>query len=76
MNRTDRLVAMVLFLQGMCKAAEELQADPDLRNEFALKFYSENGKPADENDVKTETEIRPFVVPSASPRCSRCQAPC
>ena len=60
----DRYDDVVLFLQGMCKAAEELQADPDLRNEFALKFYSENGKPADENDVKTETEIRPFVVPS------------
>ena len=60
----DRYDDVVLFLQGMCKAAEELQADPNLRNEFALKFYSENGKPADENDVKTETEIRPFVVPS------------
>lgn len=42
----DRYDDVVLFLQGMCKAAEELQADPDLRNEFALKFYSENGKPA------------------------------
>lgn len=59
----ERYDDVVLFLRGMYKAAEELQADPDLRNEFALQFYSENGKPADEDDVKAETEIRPFIVP-------------
>lgn len=59
----NRYGDVVLFLRGMYKAAEELQADPDLRNEFALKFYSENGKPADADDVKAETEIRPFIVP-------------
>ncbi len=60
----DRYGDVVLFLKGMYKAAEELQADPNLRNEFALQFYAENGKPADEADVKMETEIRPFVVPA------------
>ena len=60
----DRYDDVVLFLRGMYKAAEELQADPDLRNQFALDFYSKNGKPANENDVKTETKIRPFIVPS------------
>lgn len=59
----ERYGDVVLFLRGMYKAAEELQADPDLRNEFALKFYSENGKPADADDVKLEGEIRPFIVP-------------
>ena len=60
----DRYDDVVLFLRGMYQAAEELQADPDLRNQFALDFYSKNGKPANENDVKTETKIRPFIVPS------------
>ena len=55
---------VVLFLRGLYKAAEELEADHDLRNEFAYKFYSENGKPATEDDVKAETEIRPFIIPS------------
>lgn len=59
----DRYDDVVLFLQAMYKAAEELQANPDLRNEFALEFYSENGKPADADDVAYETEIRPFLVP-------------
>ena len=60
----DRYDDVVLFLRGMYKAAEELQADPDLRNQFARDFYTKNGKPANENDVKTETKIRPFIVPS------------
>ena len=60
----DRYGDVVLFLKGMYKAAEELQADPNLRKECALQFYAENGKPADEADVKMETEIRPFVVPA------------
>ena len=47
----------------MYKAAEELQSDTDLRNEFTLQFYSDNGKPADADDVAYETEIRPFLVP-------------
>lgn len=59
----NRYGDVVLFLRGVFQAAEELQADPDLRNEFTLQFYSENGKPADEEDVKYETEIRPFFVP-------------
>lgn len=60
----ERYDDVVLFLRGVYKAAEELQADPNLRNEFAIKFYSENGKPADEEDVAYETEIRPFFVAS------------
>ena len=60
----DRYDDVVLFLKGMYKAAEELQADPKLRNEFTLEFYSENGKPADTDDVEYETEVRPFMVPA------------
>jgi hypothetical protein len=48
----------------MYRAAEEIESDHALRNEFAYKFYSENGKPADEEDVALETEVRPFVVPA------------
>lgn len=60
----ERYDDVVLFLRAMYRAAEELEADHDLRNDVAYKFYSENGKPANEEDVKTETEIRPFIVPS------------
>lgn len=59
-NRYDDVV---LFLRGMYKAAEELEANPELRYEFSLKYYSENGKPADEDDVKLEAELRPFLTP-------------
>lgn len=58
----ERYDDVVLFLKGMYKAAEELQ-DPAVRNEFALQFYSENGKPSDADDVAYETEIRPFLTP-------------
>ncbi len=57
----DRYDDVVLFLRAMYKAAEDLQ-DPEIRNEFAYKFYSENGKPATEEDVAYETEIRPFLT--------------
>lgn len=59
-NRYDDVV---LFLRGMYKAAEELKANPELRYEFALQYYTENGKPADEADVKLEAELRPFLTP-------------
>ncbi len=57
----ERYDDVVLFLRAMYKAAEELQ-DADLRNEFALKFYQDNGKPATEADVALETELRPFIT--------------
>ena len=57
----DRYDDVVLFLRAMYRAAEELQ-DVELRNEFAAKFYAENGKPATEEDIALETEIRPFLT--------------
>ena len=57
----ERYDDVVLFLRAMYKAAEELQ-DPAVRNEFAYKYYSENGKPATPEDVAFETEIRPFLT--------------
>ncbi len=60
----ERYDDVVLFLRAMYRAAEEIESDHALRNEFAYKFYSENGKPADEEDVALETEVRPFVVPA------------
>lgn len=57
----ERYDDVVLFLRAMYKAAEELQ-DPELRNEFAYQYYSENGKPATAEDVAYETEIRPFLT--------------
>lgn len=57
----ERYDDVVLFLRAMYKAAEELQ-DPELRNEFAYKYYSDNGKPATPEDVAYETEIRPFLT--------------
>ena len=58
----ERYDDVVLFLQAMYRAAEDLQ-DVELRNEFAYKFYSENGKPATPEDVALETELRPFLTP-------------
>ena len=57
----ERYDDVVLFLRAMYKDAEELQ-DPALRNEFAYKYYSDNGKPATPEDVAYETEIRPFLT--------------
>jgi len=57
----ERYDDVVLFLRAMYKAAEELQ-DPELRNEFAYKYYSDNGKPATPEDVAYETEVRPFLT--------------
>lgn len=58
----ERYDDVVLFLKAMYRAAEELQADPELRNTYALKYYSDNGKPANADDVAKETEIRPFIT--------------
>ena len=58
----ERYDDVVLFLQAMYRAADELQADPELRNTVALKYYSDNGKPANADDVAKETEIRPFIT--------------
>ncbi|MBQ7778164.1 MAG: ABC transporter substrate-binding protein [Oscillibacter sp.] len=58
----ERYDDVVLFLQAMYRAAEDLQ-DVELRNEFALAYYQENGKPATADDVALETELRPFLTP-------------
>ncbi|MBR1691107.1 MAG: ABC transporter substrate-binding protein [Oscillibacter sp.] len=57
----DRYDDVVLFLQAMYRAADDLQ-DPEVRNAFAYQYYSENGKPATPEDVAYETEIRPFLT--------------
>lgn len=59
---SDRYDDVVLFLKATYKAAEELQNDPEKRAEFTLKFYSDNGKEATEEDVKQEIELRPYIL--------------
>jgi ABC-type nitrate/sulfonate/bicarbonate transport system substrate-binding protein len=58
----ERYNDVVLFLKGAYKAAEELQADPDTRNAFTLKYYNDNGKTSTADDVSKETKLRPFIL--------------
>lgn len=60
----ERYDDVVLFLQAMYRAADELQGNRELRNSVAYKYYSDNGKPANEEDVAKEGEIRPFITSS------------
>lgn len=60
-SRYDDLVA---FLQAVYKAAEVLDSDDRLRDDFAYEYYKSNGKPATLKDVKRETKVRSFLVPS------------
>lgn len=59
----ERRDDMVLFLQGMYRAAEELQNNPDMRKEYCFKFYNDNGKSASEEAVQQEVESRIYVTP-------------
>jgi ABC-type nitrate/sulfonate/bicarbonate transport system substrate-binding protein len=51
----------LLFLKAVYKAAEELQNNT-VRNEFAYKYYTDNDKPASMEDVRYETNVRPFFT--------------
>jgi len=59
----ERRQDIVLFLQGMYKASEELQNNPDVRKEFALNFYNENGKETSEEAIDQEIASRVYVTP-------------
>ena len=59
----ERRDDVVLFLQGMYRAAEELQNDPEMRKEYCLKFYNDNGKSASEEAVAQEVASRVYVTP-------------
>lgn len=59
----ERYDDVVLFLKGTYKAAVELQGNPEVRNAFAYKYYSDNGKENTEADVAEEARLRPFILP-------------
>lgn len=54
---------VVLFLKGMYRASEELQNNPDIRKEFAYKFYNDNGKTTSEEALDQEIASRTYVTP-------------
>lgn len=58
----ERRGDVILFLKGMYKAAEELQNNPDIRKEFALKFYNDNGKETSEEAITQEVKSRQYVT--------------
>ena len=60
----ERYDDVVAFLKAVYRAAETLNSNPDLRNDFAYEYYRANGKPTTRVDVQRETEMRPFLVPS------------
>lgn len=60
----ERRADVVLFLKGMYKAAEELQNNPDVRKEFAYKFYNDNGKTTSEEALDQEIASRTYVTPA------------
>lgn len=59
----ERRQDVVLFLKGMYKASEELQKNPEIRKEFSLKFYNDNGKTTSEEAIDQEVKSRTYVTP-------------
>lgn len=55
---------LVVFLQAVYRAAETLNGNPELWNQFAYEFYRENGKPSIFEDVQQESQLRPLLVPA------------
>lgn len=58
----ERREDVVLFLKAMYRAAEELENNPDIRKEFSLKFYNDNGKPTTEEAIDKEIASRRYVT--------------
>lgn len=59
----ERREDVVLFLKAMYKASEELQNNPEIRKEFAYKFYNDNGKTTSEEALDKEIASRVYVTP-------------
>ncbi|MGE4548101.1 MAG: ABC transporter substrate-binding protein [Intestinibacillus sp.] len=59
----ERRADVVLFLKGMYRASEELQNNPEVRKEFAYKFYNDNGKTTSEEALDKEIASRVYVTP-------------
>lgn len=55
---------LVSFLIAVYKAAEILDNDPKMANEFTYEYYRANGKPATLEDVEYESKIRAPLVPA------------
>ncbi|MDD5016981.1 MAG: ABC transporter substrate-binding protein [Eubacteriales bacterium] len=52
---------IVLFIEIMYRAAEELQ-DYDLRSEFSIKWFGENGQEWSQDDMNNEMAVRDYIT--------------
>ncbi len=58
----ERRDDVLLFLQGMYRASEELQKNPDIRKEFSMQYYNDNGKSTSEDAIEQEIASRSYVT--------------
>lgn len=58
----ERRADVILFLQAMYKAADELMNDPDLRFEYSKQFFIDNGKEYTDEALKADIAKKDFVT--------------
>lgn len=57
--------AMVSYMKLVYRAAEELEADHDLKARMLVKWYEENGREADLDSARQEAKLRILITPEA-----------
>jgi len=58
----ERREEIVKFIQVMYQAAQEMQNDPDMRAEFSIKWFGENGQTWSEEDMAREMSVRDYIT--------------
>ena len=62
----EKADALVTFLELCYRAADELEADKELKVAQILKFYEENGLETTEESARKEADLRVFVTSEAA----------
>ena len=60
-SRRDEIV---LFLTEYLRAAEMFAADDDLRFDYSIKYFAENGREYSDEDMKNEMRVQKYITES------------
>ncbi len=60
---TEKEDEIVAFIQLCFRAAEEMEADREMKADQIIKYYTECGKEISDEDAAKEAELRVFITP-------------
>lgn len=58
----DHKAEVTAFVKGYYRACEDLMADPEMRKEYSMKWFTENGREYTEETMEKEIQDRDYVT--------------